>query len=527
MIISLIFAVSFSQNTGFLLTPEKDLGLEKTTLQVPEKFKGLINPNLNVNLPKGFTAKVFHVGGLSKPRFFAWSPDSVLHVANLNSGKIIALPDLDKDGVADTAITVAGDLRNPHDLEFYNGHLYVAEGHQITKLIDTDKDAKYENRQVIIDNIPTGGHYTRTIVFDPPNKKMFLSIGSSCNVCREDNRAIIEQYNDDGTGRRTFATGVRNAVGMTLHPSTGKLWATNNGSDWQGNNIPPEWIDIIRDDGFYGHPFAYANQVYFDFNAHSDYTALLPITREDSARVKTMVKPAALVKAHSAPMAIKFANNSFLPLFQQGAFVAYRGSWNRWPATGYKVVYLDFTDEKDTTANFVADFLSGFLTDSISSPPQRWARPVGLETDNRGNLYVGSDAINEFIMIVVPPDYTVGIKDEPSTLNMPFNIEQNYPNPFNPNTTIRFVLPAVGDVTLTIYNIQGQKVRTFHLPNTSAGYHSVTWDATNDLDEQVSAGVYLYQLQSRLHYNSHTLNTGNSDGQARGFVITRKMVLLR
>ena len=74
---------------------------------------------------------------------------------------------------------------------------------------------------------------------------MYLSIGSSCNVCREDFRAIIEEYNDDGTGRRTFATGIRNAVGMTLH--NGRLWATNNGSDWEGNDIPPEWIGVVRD----------------------------------------------------------------------------------------------------------------------------------------------------------------------------------------------------------------------------------------------------------------------------------------
>ena len=519
VIISLIFSISFSQNTGFSTTPEQDLGLIPTQLQVPEKFNGLINPNLTVNLPKGFVAKVFHIGGLSKPRFFAWSTDSILHVANLSSGKIIALPDLDKDGIADTAITVAGNFRNPHDLAFYNGDLYVAEEHQITKLTDSDKNGKYENRQVIIDNIPTGGHYTRTIVFDPPNKKMYLSIGSSCNVCRENDRAIIEQYNDDGSGRRTFSTGVRNAVGMTLRPSTGKLWATNNGSDRQGNNIPPEWIDIIRDGGFYGHPFAYANQVYFDFYAHSQYTNLLPITSSDSARVRKMVQPAALVQAHSAPMAIKFGNNSFLPLFQNGAFVAYRGSWNRWPATGYKIVYLNFTSGEDTTANFVADFLTGFLTDSISSPPQRWARPVGIETDNNGNLYVGSDAINEFIMIIVSPDYTVGVEDDDHTLNIPFNIEQNYPNPFNPSTTIRFDLPVVSDVILTIYNTRGQKVKTFQYQNISSGYHSVTWNGTNDFGKKVGAGVYLYQLMARLH--------SISDGQGRDFVKTKKMILMK
>ena len=90
-----------------------------------------------------------------------------------------------------------------------------------------------------------------------------------------------------------------------------------------------------------------------------------------------------------------------------------------------------------------------------------------------------------------------------------FALHENYPNPFNPTTTLRFDLPEISDITLTIYNMLGQKVRTFDYQNTSAGYHSVTWDATNDFGQQVGAGVYLYQLQ--------TIN----------FVKTRKMVLLK
>ena len=83
---------------------------------------------------------------------------------------------------------------------------------------------------------------------------------------RESTRALIEEFEWDGTGRRTYASGVRNAVGMTLHPRTGKLWANNNGSDRQGNNIPPEWVDIVRDQGFYGYPVAYNHQVWFDLD---------------------------------------------------------------------------------------------------------------------------------------------------------------------------------------------------------------------------------------------------------------------
>ena len=340
---------------------------------------------------------------MSKPRFFAWSPDSILHVADKSRGEIIALPDENHDGVADKAIVAASGFRKPHDLKFYNGAMYVAEETQVTKCIDTNGDGIFEKRSGFITMVTGGqqgggGHDTRTIVFDSLKKKMYLSIGSLCNACREDSRAIVEEWNDDGTGRRVFATGCRNAIGMTMR--NGKLWATNNGFDWQGDDIPPEWIDIVRDGGFYGYPYGFAHGMWVDFTKPGGYGALLPLTATDSVNVRSMIQPAALVQAHSAPMAIEFANSSFPPQFRNGAFVAYRGSWNRNEATGFKVVYLDFENAADTTANSVTDFVGGFLTGS--SGRSAWGRPVGLETDMRGNLYISSDDITECIIVVSP-----------------------------------------------------------------------------------------------------------------------------
>ncbi len=392
--------------TTVKMTPVKQARLVAVKLIVPDKFKGIIKDDLVLNVPEGYTAKVFHTGGLNKPRFFAWGPDSVLYVANKNSGEIIALPDRNHDGVADTAIVVASGFHNSHDLKFYQGAMYVAEERRVTKCTDENGDGIYETKKIFIDDIakgarqPGGGHDTRTIVFDPIHKKMYLSIGSSCNVCREDYRAIIEQYNDNGTGRRTFASGIRNAVGMTMH--NGRLWATNNGSDWEGNDIPPEWIGVVRDGGFYGHPFAYAHGIYFDFNAHDDYRMLLPLTGEDSARVRSMKQPSALVQAHSAPMAIEFSNPSFPPQFRNGAFVAFRGSWNRTVPTGYKIVFLKFENESDTTAEYVTDVVTGFQPTGSTSQKTIWGRPVGVATDLRGNFYLSSDDITQFIAIISP-----------------------------------------------------------------------------------------------------------------------------
>ena len=395
-----------TQPTGVKMTPVKNIKLVPVKLDVPAQFKKSMPGNYVLHVPEGYSARVFYAGRLDKPRFFAWSPDSVLYAANKNSGDIIALPDKNHDGIADTAIVAASGFHLSHDLKFYHDALYVAEERRIMKCMDKNGDGIYETKETFIDNIaagarqPGGGHDTRTIVFDPAKKKMYLSIGSSCNVCREDYRALIEEYNDDGTRRRSFATGIRNAVGLTLH--NGRLWAANNGSDRQGDNIPPEWIDIVREGGFYGHPFAYAGGVYFDFHAHPNYSALLPLTAEDSARVQSMIYPAALLQAHSAPMAIQFSNPSFPPPLRDGAFVVLRGSWNRSLPTGYKVVFLKFNGEQDTTAEYVTDVVTGFQPAESSSKAFVWGRPVGLAADLRGNLYLGSDDITQFIAIIFP-----------------------------------------------------------------------------------------------------------------------------
>lgn len=386
-----------------MMTPVKDAGLVPTDVGVPQKYRKEVPLGLRLSIPQGYTVSVFHAGGLAKPRFFAWGPDSVLHVADKDAGAIIALPDRDHNGVADTAIIVASGFSKSHDVKFYNGAMYVAEETQVTKCEDKNGDGLYETRSVFVTLVTSGqqgggGHDTRTIVFDPEKKKMYISIGSLCNACREEERAIIEERNDDGSGRRVFASGCRNAVGMTLH--NGRLWADNNGFDWQGDDIPPEWVDVVKDGGFYGYPYAYAHGVWADMTKKGGYQELLPLTAADTAKVHSMVQPAALLQAHSAPMAIEFANPSFPERFRNGAFVALRGSWNRAEATGFKVVHLDFDDANDTTANSVSDVVTGFLMDAKDH--KAWGRPVGLETDMRGNLYLGVDDLTECILIISP-----------------------------------------------------------------------------------------------------------------------------
>jgi len=390
------------------LTPLVRNDLHKVQLAVPEKFSGVQSiANRFLTIPKGFTASVFHYStDLSKPRFIAFSPDGVLYVANKNSGTVVALPDSDNDNCADSTIVIASNLGSIHDIRFSGNYMYVTETNKVYRFSPGNQAYQW-NAEVFIDGIasgsqqPGGGHDTRTIAIDNSNNKLYLSIGSLCNACREEQRAIVEEYNlSTGDKISVFATGIRNAVGMQVRPGTAQLWATNNGSDLQGNQIPPEWIDIVRKDGFYGYPFAYGTGEFFPTYQLPGYKDLLPITAQDSALAASMIKPAALITAHSAPMAIVFGTENMPAGFQNGAFVASRGSWNRSPATGYEVLYLHLSSLKDTTVDSISVFAQGFLTDSVSVT--RWARPVGLAIDSSGSLYMSSDAINEMIIKFTP-----------------------------------------------------------------------------------------------------------------------------
>jgi len=489
------------------MTPKVDLQLKPVKVEVPEKFKELVPDNLTLNVPEGFKVSIFAASGLRGLRLMAFNNDGVLHVANMkangsaefqpsgnSSSEILALPDYDKDGVADTVIIAAKGLRWANSLAFYKGDMYVADTHEIVKFSDADGDLVYESRTVFADEIPTASspHITRTIVADTVNERFYVSVGSSCDVCRESDpeRATILMLPADGSERRVFATGVRNAIGLDLHPETGELWATNNGHTEVENTMPPEWIDIIRDGGFYGWPLAFGYQIFIDFDIRGHWR-VPPITRDDTLLVQTMERPAALIDAHSSPMGIHFYSDGKFPdIYNQAAFIAYRSGF-RGPDPGHKVVAL-FTDG-DGKNSTVGDFITGFWP----NPPNQdniWAKPVGLTTGSDGALYLSSDWINHLIFKV---DYvgeaTSSDGDDLHDVIIPESLDlaQNYPNPFNPSTQIQFALPKTGHVKLEVFNSLGQSVQVLVDDNRRAGYHTVTFDA-----RELPSGVYLYTLST-------------------------------
>ncbi|NIQ11379.1 MAG: sorbosone dehydrogenase family protein, partial [Gammaproteobacteria bacterium] len=209
-------------------------------------------------VPEGFQVNVF-ASGLDGPRFIHFGPDKALYVAERGADRIVSLADSDHDGVADKQTVFANNLQQPHSLVYHKEHWYVGVPSGIIRLADINNDGTAEERQVLIDDYPTGGHSTRTVEF-LPDGRMVVSIGSSCNVCeeRDERRATVVIYDGpEATGERVFAIGLRNAVGLAIHPETGELWATNNGRDMLGDDLPPEAIYIIKDGKDYGWPYCH------------------------------------------------------------------------------------------------------------------------------------------------------------------------------------------------------------------------------------------------------------------------------
>lgn len=327
-----------------------------------------------LKLPDGFDINSF-ASSLGGPRMMALSPDGRLFVTEMDAGRVTILPDANGDGRADRHITYAGGLNRPHGIAFHGGYLYIAESDQVIRYTYRNGDNTARSPEVVISGIPTSGHYSRTISFGPDGR-LYLSVGSSCNVCIESNpmRAAITRFNADGSGKRIFATGLRNSVGLAWNPVTSQLWATDNGRDYLGDNLPPDEVNVIRDGGFYGWPYAYGNKA-----PDPQYGSRAP------QKVAATIAPKIAIPAHSAPLGLTFYTGSMFPSEYQGnLFVAYHGSWNRTVPTGYKVVRFSITN--GNTVGPQQNFITGWLQNGSA-----WGRPVDMLAGKYGELYITDD----------------------------------------------------------------------------------------------------------------------------------------
>ena len=340
------------------------------------EFRKVGIDNLNLRFPKDIQISLF-ADDVSNARHMAFDDQGILFLSRHRSGKVVALPDNNRDGKSDGQVILLKNREEPHGLAFVQlnsgYYLYVAEEHQVIRMKREAKPLTYGKPEVIIKGIPQGGHSTRTLKIK--DNKIYLSVGSSCNVCIEDDplRAAVSRFNLDGSGKEIFATGLRNSVGIEFSPYSGELWGVNNGRDRLGDDHPKEELNIIRQGNHYGWPYCYENRRWDDdFGKKYDCTKTEP--------------PAHTFTAHMAPLGLAFYQKGTLPeRYNDSLFIAFHGSWNRSVPAGYKVVRVKLNKRGKIVLH--KDFISGWLQQGGN----KTGRPVDLEQSPDGDLYLSDD----------------------------------------------------------------------------------------------------------------------------------------
>ncbi len=377
---------------------------EITVAEIPEPFatQSVHNPPSIVPVPKEPKLRVpagFEVSeyarGFKNPRFLLVAPNGDLLVTESGRGEIRILRDSDGDGKPDLNERFLSGLKQPFGLAFYPPgpaptHLYIANTDGIVRVPykegDLEASAKPEPIAPLSSGgrLTGGGHWTRDIAFSNDGTLLYASVGSKTNVDErheavENERARIFVMKPDGSEMRPYATGVRNAVGIAVHPTSGELWASVNERDGLGDDLVPDYITRIKEGGFYGWPWYYLGN-------HLD-----PRHRDDPhpELAQKVIVPDVLVQAHSATLNMVFYTGEAFPQEYRGdAFAAFHGSWNRDSRTGYKVVRVPLKDGKPQ--GYYEDFLTGF----ILPDGDVWGRPVGLAVAKDGSLLVSEDGNN-------------------------------------------------------------------------------------------------------------------------------------
>ncbi len=355
------------------------------------------------SVPPGFEISLF-AEGLDEPRLIRAAPNGDIFVAESGTGRVRVLRPV--DGGRPRSEVFASGLSAPFGISFYPPGpdpewVYVANTSSVVRFPYRNGDLTARGRsEVIVPRLPTGGHYTRDVVFSPDGSKMFVSVGSGSNVGdrmgkldpaalaawesqhplgaawgNETDRADVLVFDPEGHNRRIYATGIRNCVGMAVAPD-GELWCSTNERDSIGDDVPPDYITRVREGAFYGWPWYY-------IGGNED-----PRRKGERPDLKDKVTvPDVLLQAHSASLGLAFYDAQQFPSEYRGSlFAAEHGSWNRSRRTGSKVIRVIMRDGKPTGE--YEDFATGFVVNDASA----WGRPVGITVTPDGALFVSDDA---------------------------------------------------------------------------------------------------------------------------------------
>ena len=335
-----------------------------------------VAPLADLKVPAGFTVSVF-ASDLAGARLMTVSPDGVLLVARRRTNEVVALPDRDKDGTSEPRVLLTG-LPNAHSLAFKDGYLYIATTPAVMRVRWANGGPVGEPEKFA--DLPSSTpavHVSRTLAFGKDGR-LYVSIGSSCNVCVEDDprRTTIQVFNADGSNPQPYARGMHNAVGFDWDPQTGRMWANDTGQDGLGDDVPPDEINLIEAGKHYGFPFFIGRN---QLNRVPELTGDHLIVRADTA-----VPPVLELPAHVTGIDLRFYTGTQFPAqYRNALFLALHGSSTIPVKVGYKVVRVVM---KEGLPVGIEDFVTGWLKDGVVS-----GRPAGLATGPDGALYVSDD----------------------------------------------------------------------------------------------------------------------------------------
>jgi len=324
-----------------------------------------------LQVPPGYSVSVV-AAGLGDPRFMDVDTAGNLLVGTARQGIVYRFP-FTEGQLGEPEVLISG-LEQPASVALFAAddgeYLYVGETTQVSRFRYSPA-GPVADQEVIIPDLPTGGHRTRTVAFGPDGM-LYLAVGSSCNICLEEEplRATVSRANPDGSDLEIIATGLRNPVGLDFQPESGVLWATVNERDNEGNEIPPDLVTIVDEGANYGWP------------------ACLPpdaTPQEPGADCSGVIPPTVGIQAHFAPLGLAFLEGEGVPSdLDDDLIVVQHGSWNREPPAAPKLLLIDFEDGQPIGAR---DFVSGWQDAS----GERWGRPAGVIVAPDGSIIVSDD----------------------------------------------------------------------------------------------------------------------------------------
>tara|TARA_X000001036_G_scaffold436298_1_gene479177 strand:+ start:2339 stop:3493 length:1155 start_codon:yes stop_codon:yes gene_type:complete len=337
-----------------------------------------------LNLPKGFKITIY-ADDLESPRQITETDNGYIIIGSKNGKNVYALKDFNKDGRADKKILLAKDLQNPTGVVVHQGNLYFSEIDKIWVIKDIDAWLISDNldilpaKEIYLDDLPSETWHGYKYIDFGPNGNLHIPVGVPCNIClepqTEDTRfAAIHKYVDGELV--TVASGVRNSVGFDWHPKTEKLYFSDNGRDWLGDNSPSCELNVVEEEGsFFGYPYKHAKDV-----IDPEFGSLIPsldLEFED---------PIVELGPHVAPLGIAFYDqNQFPEKYKNSLFIALHGSWNKYNGkSGYKVVFVKL----DESGSYIyqEDFITGWLQNE-----KDWGRPVSPFIMNDGSMLLSDD----------------------------------------------------------------------------------------------------------------------------------------